>query len=169
MTKAHPPGLRGILFAVAALAVWPAFAAPPITAVPPAAYREPPTLKTAPVAMLLPGAAPATRVALPEPTAAERAALPLRNAALPGGQRKPATLKALAVAFPRVIPDGSKVIALAALPWQALGDGSRAAKLDVASPGAAALRVALALPANVPGVTLRFTGNGTNAQPFGPV
>jgi hypothetical protein len=169
MTRARPPAFRGVVFAVAAFAAWPAFAEAAITAVPPAAYRAPSTQKSAPVTMMLPQGAPAARVALPEPTAAERASLRARNAAAAGAQGKATTLKGLAVAFPRSIPDGSRAVALAALPWQALGDGSRAAKLDVVSPGAAALRVALALSANVPGVTLRFTGNGANAQPFGPV
>lgn len=168
MTRVHPAALRGIVLAVAAFVVWPALTQAAITAVPPAAYRTPSTLKAAPVAMMLPQGAPAARVALPEPTAAERALLPAHNAAVPGAQGK-AALKALAVAFPRNIPEGSRTIALAALPWQPLGDGSRAARLDVASPGAAALRVALALSANVPGVTLRFTGNGANARPLGPV
>jgi hypothetical protein len=119
--------------------------------------------------MLLPTGAPAARVALAEPTAAERASLRARNAAVPAVPRKAAALKALAVAFPRSIPEASRVIALAALPWQVLADGSRAAKIEVVSPGAAAMRVAFAMSANVPGITLRFTGNGANAQPLGTV
>lgn len=169
MTIARSPAVRGMLFAAAALAAWPALAAAAITAVPPAANRTAPTLKSAPAALLLPSNAPATRIALPEPTAAERASLRARNAPATGAQRKATTQKGLAVAFPRSIPEGSRAIALSALTWQTLGDGSRAAKLEVVSPGAAALRVALALPTNVPGVTLRFVGNGANAQPFGPV
>ena len=169
MTRAHPPAFRGIVFAVAAFAAWPAFTEGAITAVPPAAYRAPSTQKAAPVTMMLPQGSPAARVALPEPTAAERASLRARNAPAAGAQGKASTPKGLAIAFPRGIPESSRAIALAALPWQALGDGSRAAKLEVVSPGAAALRVALALSANVPGVTLRFTGNGANAQSFGPV
>jgi len=169
MTRAHPPAFRGIVFAVAAFAAWPAFTEGAITAVPPAAYRAPSTQKAAPVTMMLPQGAPAARVALPEPTAAERASLRARNAPAAGAQGKASTPKGLAIAFPRSIPESSRAIALAALPWQALGDGSRAAKLEVVSPGAVALRVALALSANVPGVTLRFTGNGANAQSFGPV
>jgi hypothetical protein len=166
--KDHPPALLGIVCA-AAFAALPAFADVPITAVPPAAYRAPATPKAAPVAMMLPQGAAALRVALPEPTAAERASLRARNAAGTGSIGKASMLKGLAIAFPRSVPAGSRSIALAALPWQSLGDGSRAARLEIASPGASALRVSLALATNLPGVTLRFTGNGANSQPFGPV
>jgi hypothetical protein len=43
------------------------------------------------------------------------------------------------------------------------------AKIDVVSPGAAAVRVALALHEAAAGMTLRFTGNGERAEPLGPV
>ena len=54
MTIARSPAVRGMLFAAAALAAWPALAAAAITAVPPAANRIAPTLKSAPAALLLP-------------------------------------------------------------------------------------------------------------------
>jgi hypothetical protein len=58
---------------------------------------------------------------------------------------------------------------LSSLPWVALADGSQAAQIDVVSPGAAAMRVALELRDAPAGMTLRFTGNGERAQPLGPV
>ena len=169
MTRVHRPALRGIVFAAAMSVAATVFAQGLITAVPPAAFRPPTTEKAAVATMLLPQATPALRITLPEPTAVERATLRDRNAP-PGGQRNKATeQKGLAVAFPRNIPAGSQVVALSSLHWQALADGGRAARLAVVSPGAAALRVALAMPTSASGVVLRFSGNGLNAQTFGPV
>ena len=51
------------------------FAQVPITAVPPAGYRGRRSQKPRRATMLLPQATPALRIALPEPTAAERASL----------------------------------------------------------------------------------------------
>ena len=169
MTRVHRPALRGIVFAAAMSVAATVFAQGLITAVPPAAFRPPTTEKAAVATMLLPQATPALRITLPEPTAVERATLRDRNAP-PGGQRNKATeQKGLAVAFPRDIPAGSQVVALSSLHWQALADGGRGARLAVVSPGAAALRVALAMPTSASGVVLRFSGNGLNAQTFGPI
>lgn len=167
-----------------AAAAMPAFADVPITAVPPAHYR-PPALETSAPAIenstpaigksaatfLLAPSAPAWRVALPEPTAAERATLRDRNAASSPvhGATAHGLKGPLALAFPRNLPGGSASIALDQLNWQALGDGGRAAKIEIVSPGAAALRVALQLSTVDPGVSLRFSGNGPHAQVFGPV
>jgi hypothetical protein len=158
------------VFAAVVGAAAPAFAVVPITAVPPAEYRATATPKAASAGMLLPQPAPAWRVALVAPTDSERALLRARNAQ-PSAQRGKATaLKGpLAVAFPRALPSGSEAIALRSLQWQTLADGSRAAKIEIVSPGAAALRVALKLSASTPGIALRFSGNGPRAQPFGPV
>lgn len=148
----------------------PAFAAAPVTSVPPADYRPPMAEKAAPAQFLLPPAAPALRVALPEPTPAERATLKARNAQAPAGAAKAGNLKGpLALAFPRDVPASGSAIALSQLQWQSLADGSRAAKLAIASPGAAALRIALQLPVTDPGLSLRFSGNGVRAQVFGPI
>ena len=53
------------------------------------------------------------------------------------------------------------------LAWVAAPDGGRRARIDVASPGAAALRVALALPASVPGLSVRFAAKGDGAPVIG--
>ncbi|MEO8536444.1 MAG: serine protease, partial [Betaproteobacteria bacterium] len=160
--------MAGIVVA-ASVAGWTlAYAETPITAVPPAALRAT-TAKSATAALILLAAAPATRVALPEPTAAERASLRLRNASGARTGGKTSTLKGLAVAFPREVPPESQTLRLDTLAWQSLADGGRAAKVDVASPGASALRVALSITPASTGVALRFVGNGAHAQPFGPV
>jgi hypothetical protein len=120
--------------------------------------------------LLRPPAAPALHVALPEPTDAERALLKARNAAPARSSAKAGNLKGpLALAFPRDVPASGSSIALAGLDWQSLPDGSRAAKIDVRSPGALALRVALSLPAIDTGVSVRFASSGDHAQVFGPI
>ncbi len=80
MTDVHSRVRACIVFATLLAATVPASAQVPITAVPPADYRGRPVAKAAPAEMTLPRAAPALRIALPEPTAAERASLKTRNA-----------------------------------------------------------------------------------------
>jgi hypothetical protein len=165
------PVVRLRFFAAAAVvAAMSAHADVPITAVPPASMREDAAAKVAAPKMALPPDAPGIRVMLPEPTSAERDALKARNATpARRGDRKAAPKRSLAVAFPRDVPESSRRVPLATLPWQALANGTRVAKIDVASPGAAALRVALRMSTADAGTTLRFSGNGAHAQTFGPV
>jgi hypothetical protein len=177
MGLANARARNGAVFSIFALMAMPALADVSITAVPPAPLRSgaaakasDAAAKAAPAGLLLPSSAAAVRIALPAPTPAERALLATRNAPKAAQRGKTTTLKGpLAVAFPRAIAPASGAIALAGLQWQTLADGGRAAKVDVASPEAAALRVALQLPAAYEGVTLRFTGNGAQARPLGPV
>jgi hypothetical protein len=169
MTDSHSRVRAAIAVAFLAASL-PALADVPITAVPPAALHPRAAGKAAPASLLLAPGAPALRVALPAPTDAERASLKARNAAPAASAGKSTKLKGpLALAFPRSVPAGSAAIALDRLPWQPVGDGSRAARIEVASPGAAALRVALKLAALDPGITLRFSGSGARAGVFGPV
>lgn len=160
--------LRACIVFVTAAVAFPAFADAPINAVPPAAYRGPAAVKSAAPRMALPPAAPAKRIDLAEPTATERDALKAHNAPALARNGKPLK-RSLAIAMPRDVPSGVRSLALSALPWQALADGGRAARVEVASPGAAAMRVALELPPVGEGVTLLFAGNGTRASTFGPV
>ncbi|HTL77630.1 MAG TPA: trypsin-like peptidase domain-containing protein [Casimicrobiaceae bacterium] len=170
MTSSIPRAqARRLLAAVAIGVALPALAADPITAVPPAEYHPNVVEKAAPAQLLLPAAAPGLRIALPAPTDAERALLKARNAATGGGAKTSNLKGPLALAFPRDVPASSASIPLAALQWQALADGSRAAKIQVTSPGALALRVALALPAVDTGIDVRFAGNGERASVFGPI
>jgi len=171
MTKAFlRTPLRAMLAIIAVALALPVQADLPVTAVPPADLRPAATQKAAISQFVLPATARGLRVALPEPTAAERATLKARNAPAARGTAKAGNLKGpLALAFPRDVPAGSSAISLAGLAWLSLPDGSRAAKIDVVSPGASALRVALQLPAMDTGMSLRFGGNGARAQVFGPI
>jgi hypothetical protein len=138
--------------------------------VPPADYHARAVEKSAPAAFQLPPGAPGLRITLSEPSAAERATLAARNAAPARSGAQASKLKGpLAVAFPRDVPPSGSAIPLANLNWQALPDGRRAAKIEVVSPGAAALRVALQMPESAVGVNVRFSGNGALAQVFGPI
>jgi hypothetical protein len=160
---------RVAMISVIAMIAPPAFAAVPITSVPPATFKPRTVEKAAAAGFLLPATTPAWRVALPEPTAAERAMLKARNAAADVSSKQATKLKGpLALAFPRDLPAGSTTIALGQLSWQALADGTRAARVEIVSPGAAALRIALRLSTADPGIGLRFSGNGAHAQVFGP-
>jgi hypothetical protein len=158
-----------VLLAVAVAACMPAANAA-VTAVGPA-YYQPRAGEAAPPTppSLVTKAASATRIALAPPTAAELATLAARNAASATGAGKPQRKGPVAIAFPRDVPARSSRVPLRSLAWQTLDDGSRAARLDVASPGAAALRVALALPATDPALSVRFAGNGARAEVFGPI
>ena len=105
-----------------------AYAAAPVTAVPPAEYRP---------SMAVPKAAPATlaattasrRIALAAPTDKELAVLKAKNAK-PSSRRAtrvdPKKSRALAIGFPRAIPAASKQIALSSLDWQTLEEIGRA-------------------------------------------
>ena len=158
----------GAAAAVVLFASHSAVAGAPVTAVPPSDYRPPVAEKAAPAALLLPVAAQALRVSLPAPSAAELAALRVKNAAATAQGAKEVA-KALAIALPRELPDASRSIALDALAWQPLPEGSRAARIAITSTGAAALRVALVLQQPDIGVSFRFAGNGAQGQVFGPI
>ncbi|HLX29370.1 MAG TPA: hypothetical protein VKV24_12880 [Casimicrobiaceae bacterium] len=167
-----PPRVRARLAcaAVLAAAALPVMAAVPVTAVPPAEYRPSGIEKAAPAQMLLPAQAPGLRIVLPEPSDAERATLKARNAQHPATGANARVLKGpLAVAFPRDVPASGSAISLSGLAWQTLSGGTRAAKIVVVSPGAAALRVGMQMPASDTGISVRFTGNGGQAQVFGPI
>ncbi|HEY1326870.1 MAG TPA: trypsin-like peptidase domain-containing protein [Casimicrobiaceae bacterium] len=159
-------GLAVLSISVAALAAG-------ITAVPPAQYR--PTLKagTPAPSLLLPATSTSRRITLAEPSSSERNAFKALNAkqvvtspkAAAGGDKA----RPLAVAFGRAIPGASQVVALDMLAWQSLPDGSRAARIEVQSTGAAALRVEMRLPAVHPDVEVRFAGTGDGATVFAPI
>jgi len=146
-----------------------AAAAAVIASVPPAALHPKVAKKAAPAQLLLSTEVQARTIELPEPTAAELALVRTRNQPVAVRATGRAQPKALAIAFPRDIPAGSRGIALDTLAWTTLADGSRAAHVVIASPGALALRVALTLAATHPGVILRFAGDGEGSAVFGPV
>ena len=164
----HTPLFRACTLLAVVSTALPAWADAPITAVPPADYRVPEAARAAPARTALPAAAPARRVALPEPLPDERESLRARNTARAARDGR-MTKASLAIGFPRPVPAAMQAQPLATLPWVTLADGSRAAKIDVVSPGAAAVRVALELHGAARGMTLRFAGNGERAEPLGPV
>jgi lysyl endopeptidase len=133
-----------------------------IRAVPSAEYRGSPVTRAMPA---LVAGVPARRIELAAPGAAEAAPMKSYNAAsAPGrdGKGHP-----LAIGFGRDLPAAKRTIALSDLAWVVAPDGSRTARIEIASPGAAALRVALVLPAAHPDVSVRFAGSAANAPVFG--
>jgi hypothetical protein len=133
-----------------------------VTSAPPGEFRGPATTQKA--QLLLPADAPALRIALPLPAASEVESMKSYNAAAVsarGGKGQP-----LAIGFGREVPASTRSIVLADLTWQADAAGGQSARIEVASPGAAALRVALQLSGAPGGLSLRFAGAGGDAQVF---
>ena len=66
------------------------------------------------------------------------------------------------------MPPADRSLSLAELPWQATASGTRAAQIVLTSPGAAAVRLGLALKDAPPGLAVRFQGSVSGAPAFGP-
>jgi len=140
-------------------------------AVPPAANRAAAQFKSEPPSSLVAPVRTAARtVALPPPTAEERAQLqpPAAPPGVAGSSSMPAKRRALAIGFARSIPEGEQPLNLTGLAWQALADGGKAAQIVFNSPGAAAIRLGVSMTATPAGVALRFAGSGATPQAFGP-
>jgi hypothetical protein len=151
-----------------------AVAAGPV-AVGPARYDPPQAaLKAGLVPRLLAPAAPARSIVLPAPTQAERGMLKSANALRLAPAAAPAATdpsrvsksRPLAIGYGRAVPSAERVVAGAMLDWVVV-EGGHAARIEVRSEGAAALRVALAaeLPA---GVAVRVRGAAADAPVYGP-
>jgi lysyl endopeptidase len=139
-----------------------------IVAVPPAANRAGAQAKSEPVASLVaPARVPSRTIALSPPSAEEMAPLQKRAATAPPGAMR-VKRHALAIGFPRNLPDGDRPLPLTGLPWQALPDGGQAAQIVVNSPGAAAIRLGVSLSTKERGVALRFAESGGTQQVYGP-
>ncbi|MDH5285802.1 MAG: serine protease [Betaproteobacteria bacterium] len=159
----------GRLIAAAALGMGTAGAASvtgAVNAVPPAEYR-PATVAQKSVATLAVVSTPALRIDLPEPATEFRAqraggaaAAARADAASPSKQRP------LVIGFPREVPESSRAVALAGLAWHESADGARTARVEVRSPGAAGLRLALSVQGA--GFALRFAGSAPGATVHGP-
>lgn len=146
---------RLALAALFAVLVVPVHAAEPVTRVPGAAFRPDVALKAAQAPrMRLDAASAARRVELAAPTAAERAKLVELNRN--GGSAFAARGRPQYIGFGREIGAGVRDVELAKLAWTTRDGGTRLARIEVASPGAASLRVAMRLAAPLPGVTVRF-------------
>jgi hypothetical protein len=66
----------------------------------------------------------------------------------------------LPIGVARELPAASRDIVLRDLAWATSAAGTRVAHLEVDSPGAAAMRVAIAIDEPVPGMRVRFAGSG---------
>ena len=64
----------------------------------------------------------------------------------------------LAIGFGRAVPAAARDIALRDLTWVTTSGGARVAHVEIASPGAAAMRVAVAVDRPVDGMLVRFSG-----------
>lgn len=103
----------------------------------------------------------ARRVALARPEAAETRKL----LALNGGSAIAAPGRPQFIGYGRDVPASARRVDLAALGWTDLGDGRRVARIEVESPGAAGLRVALRLPSFDSDAIVRFAAPGSKQAP----
>lgn len=105
---------------------------------------------------LAPDAMPSRRIVLATPAASEVEPMARHNARARTGA--PGRALPLAIGFARALPAAARTIELSGLAWSVAGD-RRVARIEVASPGAAALRVALVLPAAPAGLTFSLKGS----------
>lgn len=162
--------LRNLVVLVLSLAFRGALAGE-IRAVPPADYWAPTVAAATPAKMLLDDVPPSLRIALAAPTAEESSVVRDGNAAAPlvdNGKPRPKTGRALAIGFGRELPEAVRTIELAGLRWHATRGGGRAARVELISPGAAAIRVAMTTNARDAEFVLRASGSGASGQAFGP-
>ena len=138
---------------VAALAV-PAAAQAPVTTVPSAAYKPSAVQKVASAPRMRLDGAASHSVELARPGAAERAKLAEMNGG--GGLARPGMPQF--IGFGRDVAKSQRSVDLASLAWKAIDGGGHVARIEVASAGAAGLRVAVRLPQTHPDITVRFAG-----------
>jgi hypothetical protein len=124
------------------------------------------------VAGLVAPSAPVHRIDLGVPSVDERAQLAALDAApvsvrLPANA-DPAKTRPIAIGYPRTLPNFSRNIGLASLAWQVLPAGDMAARIVVVSPGAAAVRLSLAVSAAAPDLVLRLASATPSATAHGP-
>ncbi len=132
--------------------------------------RHPAKSAVAP-ALLTPAGTPPYAIALTAPSASEKARLNAAGTAPAGAgnARQQRKRQALKIGFARAIPGGEQPLATTMLPWQRLPDGGEAARVSVSSPGAAAIRMGVALTTAAADVALRFVGSGQPQQIYGPI
>jgi hypothetical protein len=102
-------------------------------------------------------------IRLPPPSASETAQLQRANIDAKGVVRK-----ALTIGIARDVPASEGAIRGDALQWSTTSDGGRAARIDIISPGAAGLRVAITMPGTAPEASVRCAGSAQPATIFGP-
>ena len=160
------------LWLVGALAIWAADSVGAGTvAVPPLYYQPGPAVKSqVEAALLTPETAQPYAISLPGPTPKELASLKSADSGGASSEkaaraRKGAPLK---IGYMRPTASGDQALNLAALKWYSVAGGGNAARITVNSPGAAALRLGIAMTATSPGVAVRFIGAAPAPQVFGP-
>lgn len=89
---------------------------------------------------------------------------PLRN-----NNTQPRTMRALQVGISRTIDEARATSIARGLPWQVRSDSTKIALLEIASPGASALRAELSATAWPAGATLWFSGKEGGRERLGPV
>jgi lysyl endopeptidase len=72
----------------------------------------------------------------------------------------------LQIGFPRDIPENMRTVPLSLLPWQALADGSRALRFELAATGAAGMRVGYRFDGPADGAELRFASSAPEATVY---
>jgi hypothetical protein len=112
--------------------------------------------------MLVPHA-PARPLVLPAPGDAERSIVKIANATPAAGASPP-----LAIGFGRDVPLAKRRIQGTGLTWIDVA-GGRAARIEVGSEGAAAIRIAISMRTPIAGGSMRFAGSAEPGRVFGPV
>jgi hypothetical protein len=116
-------------------------------------------------ALTAPAGATARRIALPVPDASEIAPMVAHNQR--AGRPDADKAQPLAVGFGRSLPAQVRIVALRDLSWSQVAGGGRVARVEIASPGAAALRIALDLPSGASGIAVKLAGSAKDAPAFG--
>jgi len=139
-----------------------------ITAVPTAVYAPAAATKAATLARLVGPDAPKRTISLAAPSSAEWSIVREKNKASSAAAAAPDATKGrpLVVGIGRDVPSAERTIDSAGLVWIPIADGGFAARIDVRSQGAAAVRVAMTMSETNPDVTLRFVGSAANAEVF---
>ncbi len=160
MHSNHP--MRVPILALIALLAAPIAMAALVTAVPPAQYRGGGVARAEAVVLAAPDV-PALRVDLAPVAAGEEQAMRASNAAAGAMTDKG---RPLSIGFGRELGAAQRSIDLARLAWRTGADGNRYARIDVGSPGARAMRVALQLATAPAGLAFRFSGTADSGGAF---
>jgi lysyl endopeptidase len=150
------------IYVSAMLTVISSCVAAQIVAVPPSSNPDQATPKAA-AAMLLPSDTPARQIALGPLTPTEDAQT---KAAAARRTEKPGV--PLQIGIARSVGADDSVIRLADLPWRPVQGSGSAARIELTSTGASALRLGIVLRNAPSGLTLRFAGAGAPLNVFGP-
>jgi lysyl endopeptidase len=121
-------------------------------------------------ALLTPDTVQPYAISLPAPTPKELASLKAATTVGAASDKATRAQKGapLKIGYMRPTASGNQALDLAALNWYAVPGGGKAARITVNSPGAAALRLGIAMTASDPNVAVRLVGATPAQQVFGP-